>query len=86
MKKRPSEGTTAKSCQRTNRIVEETKGKIMLRTMHMVMSVHAKFGVSATKIERGKCSKFEVLNKGNLAHKCISLISNKGDQYVVVYY
>ena len=45
------------------------------RMMHMlVTSVHAKFGESATKIERNKCPKYKVLNEGNLAHVQCELI------------
>ena len=33
----------------------------------LVTSVHAKFGASATKIERRKCQKCEAPNEGDLA-------------------
>ena len=41
----------------------------------LVTSVHAKFGASATKIERRKCQKCEAPNEGDLAQiQCIALM------------
>ena len=51
----------------------------------LVTSVHAKFRVSATKIERNKGPKFEVLNKGDLTHIHCNKIHNC-IHYVVAYY
>ena len=41
----------------------------------LVTSVHAKFGVRATKIERSKHPKYETPHEGDLAHvQCIALM------------
>ena len=56
--------------------MEKAKRKI-IRTMVriLVTSVHAKFGASATKIERRKCQKCEAPNEGDLAQiQCIALM------------
>ena len=48
-----------------------------MRTMVciLVTSVHAKFGASATKIERKKCQKCEAPNEGDLAQiQCVELM------------
>ena len=49
--------------------MEKAKRKIIRRMMCiLVKSVHAKFGVSATKIERRKRPKCEAPNKGEAVH------------------
>ena len=75
MKKKAREATKATFSRRTA-ILEKVKEEIICRMMCIhVTSVHAKFGTSATKIERSKCSKCEALNKGDQAHiKCIALM------------